>query len=173
MLIPFVMSGGGGQWNHFYGKSSRFINFPLVRRFGSQNIIPSLISAGQNTKTDSDPLLRARPTSPKEKDKPHETDHIISSIALQSGGGSSAASEDAVTTKAAAAAADGESFSSIESDVDVGNEDEEEDGIQVRCLDLKASQTEEKDCSPNSSAEKRKKPNPNPLPNKKFKFNIL
>ena len=167
------MSGGGGQWNHFYGKSSRFINFPLVRKFGTQNIIPSLISAGQNTKTDTDPLVRARPTSPKEQDKPHETDHIITSIALQSGSGSTEKEtpEEAVTTKVTV---DSESLSSIESDVD--NDELEEDAIHVSCLDLEASEEGDRRSS-NTSAVKRKntnpKPTPKPTPSKKFKFNIL
>ena len=172
-----VMSGGQWNWNSL-NSSPQYKVSPLVRRFGSQRPLPLLQSIGSNTKTSTDPLLRAKPVDPKVPGVPHETDRIVHSIALQSGQGQSSSPDHHQTEEELIGQEDiGDSESSIETDP----EPESEDSIKVKNLivgstSTVASETGTQIDLSEKSPKKRKLAEDSSLKQekfKRFKFNIL
>ena len=154
---------GGGHWKPFSNNISQYTVYPLIRKFGSERVIPFFKKAGENSQTSSDPLLITKPVTPKEPGKVHESDRFIKAIAIQSGSGIKPTKEQGeVDLKVS------EDFSdqSIESDPEA---DQETFPIEVKSLDL----TEPSDPTTDTSDQGKKRQLPEsvstPVEAKKFK----
>ena len=119
----------GGHWKiPNFNNQTKYTTFPLVKRSGSSSLVNFLEVTGTDTKSSTDPLLISKPTSPKLKNKAHESDRNVQVTSLTSGSGEVSASQSSSKP-----VSELESGHSSESDLDIDELEE----IKVEALQLK------------------------------------